>query len=175
MINKTREDIINDLLLLDEEVSLALNDNFQYEIVIVGGSALLLINKITRATSDIDAIKSSIELRPYMIKYDINDRVVSYKNNFDEGYYDRKEKVDIPTKKINIYTASLEDIVISKLCSQRPKDIEDINNPLVYQSIDWEILDKIIYDEDFKYNMLNEHNYNMFMLAYRDYKEMYRK
>lgn len=59
MDNKIRNDIIERLLKLDEEISLIFDDENYYEIIIVGGSALLLINKLSRATFDIDAIRCS--------------------------------------------------------------------------------------------------------------------
>lgn len=171
MDNKIRNDIIERLLKLDEEISLIFDDDNYYEIIIVGGSALLLINKLSRATFDIDAIRCSKELKPFMEKYDINDNVISYRNSFSDDFYNRKIKIDIPTKKINVYTASLEDIVISKLSSNRGKDSEDIRSPMVIESLDWDLLDEIVNSDDFKDNMLTEHQYNMFMYDYRDYRE----
>lgn len=170
--NKIKSDIIGRLLKLDEEVSLSLDNNdVCYEMVIVGGGALVLIDKLTRATRDIDAISYPKELQPFLEKYDINNSVLAYMNNFDPDYYDRRIPIDIPSKKIRFFSASLEDIVISKLFSNRPKDKQDINNPIIRNSIDWNKLDEIINSEDFKDNMLNEHQYKMFLYNYRDYKE----
>ena len=53
--NKIKQDIAERLLKLDEEVSLCFdNDDTYYEMVLVGGGALVLIDKLTRATQDID-------------------------------------------------------------------------------------------------------------------------
>ena len=57
--------------------------------------------------------------------------VNAYRINFPENYLERIVKVNIPTKKVNFYTLSLEDLVVSKLCAMRGKDIEDIENELV--------------------------------------------
>ncbi len=168
--NKNKQNIIDRLLMLDEEVSLALDDdNTYYEMVIVGGGALVLIDKLTRATQDIDTIRCAEEIKPFLEKYDINSNVVAYVNNFVFDYLDRCIPVDIPTKKIKFYTASLEDIVISKLCSERPKDKVDIHNFEIIKALDWNMLDKLVKSEDFKDNFLNEHNYKMFLFNYRDY------
>lgn len=65
--NKIKEEIIERLLKFDEEVSLSLDDDeTYYEIVIVGGGALVLIDKLTRATQDIDAIIYPKELYPFL-------------------------------------------------------------------------------------------------------------
>lgn len=166
-----KDEIIKNLLLLDEEISLTFDNDDHYNIVIVGGSALVLIDKISRATMDIDTISCSDELKPFMERYNINNNVISYRNNFPDDYIERCVKLDVPTKKILIYTASLEDIVISKLFSVRPQDKEDICNPRIVADLDWDLLDKIVNSDDFRDNILSDHTYKMFMLDYRDYRE----
>lgn len=166
-----KDEIIKNLLLLDEEISLVFDNDDHYNIVIVGGSALVLIDKISRATMDIDTISCSDELKPYMERYNINNNVIAYKNNFPDDYIDRCVKLDVPTKKISIYTASLEDIVISKLFSTRPQDTMDIHDPRIVDALDWDLLDKIVNSDDFRDNILSDHTYKMFMLDYRDYRE----
>lgn len=74
-----------------------------------------------------------------------------------------KLKLIYQQKNINVYIASLEDIVISKLSSNRGKDSEDIRSPMVIESLDWDLLDEIVNSDDFKDNM--------FMYDYRDYRE----
>lgn len=166
-----KDEIIKNLLLLDEEISLVFDNDDHYNIVIVGGSALVLIDKISRATMDIDTISCSEELKPFMERYNINNNVVAYRNNFPDDYIERCVKLDILTKKISIYTASLEDIVISKLFSARPQDAADIRNPKIVAALDWDLLDKIVNSDDFRDNILSDHTYRMFMLDYRDYRE----
>lgn len=170
--NKIKDEIIERLLKLDEEVSLSLDDdNTYYEMVIVGGGALVLIDKLTRATQDIDAIIYPKELYPFLEKYDINNHVLAFMTNFAPDYYDRRVKIDIPTQKIIFYSASLEDIVISKLFSDRPKDKHDIMNPEIINAIDWDKMDEIINSEDFNDNILNDRLRNVFKYNYRDYRE----
>ena len=49
--DRIKQEITERLLKLDEEVSLALDDTeTYYEMVIVGGGALVLIDKLSRAT-----------------------------------------------------------------------------------------------------------------------------
>lgn len=170
--NKIKQDIIDRLLKLDEEVSLSFDeDNITYEMVIVGGGALVLVDKLTRATQDIDAIMYPKELQPFLDKYDINNRVLAFMGNFAPDFYDRRVPIDIPSQKIKFFAASLEDIVIAKLFSERPKDKQDIMNPDIVNALDWEKLDEIINSEDFNDNILNDHQRAMFLYNYRDYKE----
>ncbi|MGN0607384.1 MAG: DUF6036 family nucleotidyltransferase [Oscillospiraceae bacterium] len=170
--DKIKQEITERLLKLDEEVSLALDDTeTYYEMVIVGCGALVLIDKLSRATQDIDAIMYPKELCPFLEKYDINNHVLAYMTNFAPDYYDRRIRIDIPTKKIHFYTASLEDIVISKLFSDRPKDKHDIMNTEIINALDWKKMDEIINSEDFNDNILNDRLRNVFMYNYRDYKE----
>lgn len=91
--------------------------------------------------------------------------------NFAPDYYDRRVKLDVPSKKIHFYTASLEDIVISKLFSDRPKDKNDIMNSEIIKALDWDRLDRIIKSEDFNDNILNDRIRNVFLFNYRDYRE----
>ena len=57
------------------------NDD-RYQMVIVGGSAFILLGKLTRATHDIDALSVPKELYGLLGKYDINTDVEAYIDNF---------------------------------------------------------------------------------------------
>ena len=171
-MKSNREEIIEKLIQLDKDVALMDTTEDIYSCVIVGGSALVLMNKIYRSTHDIDSIDASEAIRPLLELYNINMNVNAFLLNFPEGYLKRVQPVDIPTEKVKFYTASLEDLVVSKLCSMRDKDIEDIENELVYGSLDWELMDKLV--EDVCYGMLNEYDENALREHYADYKERFR-
>jgi predicted nucleotidyltransferase len=98
--------------------------------------------------------------------------VNAYRINFPENYLERIVKVNIPTKKVNFYTLSLEDLVVSKLCAMRGKDIEDIENELVYNSLDWDLLDRLV--DDVCYGMLTDFDKNILLEHYKDYKERFK-
>lgn len=80
-------DLYNRLLLLDEEASLLFDDNERFYCIIVGGSALMLLGYINRATHDIDSIDCHKKLIP------INDRV---RSEFEYVYneYCKKHRKD---------------------------------------------------------------------------------
>ena len=57
---------------LDEEASLRFENDERFHLVIVGGGALVLIECLTRATHDIDALNASNKIKGLLEKYDIN-------------------------------------------------------------------------------------------------------
>ena len=137
--------------------------------VIVGGSALILLEVISRATHDIDALNVSSEIRGLLERYDINCRVMTYINNFPYNYEDRLVPL-IQGRKIDFYTASLEDIVIAKLFSNRSTDHMDIESPEVIAALDWDKLARLANDDnEVKINALNDRNYADFKANYDEY------
>lgn len=170
----TKEDLLEKLKLLDDEANLRFPRNKKLQLVIVGGSALILLNFITRVTSDIDAIRVSYELQEFLSDYSINTRVVAYESFFPYGYEDRLVQLQLG-KYIDFFVASLEDIVIAKLHSPREKDKKDISNKAVIAAIDWELLDRLATAEDeLKAASLNNFRYNEFLDAYHDYVKRYK-
>lgn len=165
-----RTDLIVRLARLDEDAALLFDDEKRFRLVIVGGSALILLETIERATHDIDALEVSPELRMLLLKYDINCDVQAYLNSFPYNYEDRLHKIPIDGQKIDFYTASLEDIVIAKLFSYRDTDRQDLLNPKVIQSLDWNRLDELAKNEDeIKASVLNERRYKDFLYDYEEY------
>ena len=168
------EELLMRLSRLDEDASLMFDEDKRFRMVIVGGSGLILLETITRATMDIDALGVSKELAGLLERYDINCRVGTFINNFPYNYEDRLHKVKLKGKKIDFYTASLEDIVIAKLFSNRDTDRRDITDPAVLRALDWEKLEEIVSDEEeIKNNALNERNYLDFLVNYSEYKRRF--
>lgn len=170
-----REDLQERLDRLDEDASLMFDGNERFHLVIVGGSALILLEHINRATHDVDAISASREILELLDKYDINCRVQTYINNFPYNYGDRLVPLNVGGRKIDFFTASLEDIVIAKLYSARATDIHDVENEKVIEAIDWKLLEKLAVDEDeAKASALNDRCYANFMANYDDYVRRFR-
>jgi len=143
-----KEDLFRRLDRLDEDVSYLYDENVRFRLVIVGGSALVLQDYLSRSTLDIDALEVSREIYTLLDKYDIDCRVNAYVFNFPYNFEDRLLKLDVGGRRIDIFTASLEDIVISKLYSIRPQDIQDIENKVILDNLDWDLLDKLANDEN---------------------------
>lgn len=167
-----RDEIVKRLLQVDKDMSIIDTTPDIYSCVIVGGSALVLMKKIYRSTPDIDSISASDEIKLLLEAYNINMNVTAYRVNFPESYLNRIIKVDIPTKKVKFYTVSLEDLVVSKLCGMREKDIEDIENELVFKDLNWDLLDELV--EEVCYGMLTDYDVNVLRESYKNYKERYK-
>lgn len=167
-----KHELVSRLLQLDKDMSLIEDSDSIYSCVIVGGGALVLLDKISRSTQDIDAINASTELIPFLENYNINMNVKAYCLNFPDNYLSRVKKLNIPTKKVNFYTISLEDLVVSKLNSIRDKDIDDLSNKLIYENINWDLLEKLI--EDTCYGLLNDNDERLLRQNYEEYKDKYR-
>ena len=164
-----KAEIIKRLMSVDNDMSLLDTTADTYSCIIVGGSALVLLEKIYRSTHDIDSINASDEIKQLLEIYNINMNVSAYRINFPDDYLNRIIPIDIPTKKVKFYTVSLEDLVVSKLCSMRDKDVEDIENELVYKSLDWNLLDKLI--DDVCYGMLSDFDRNALVINYNHYNQ----
>lgn len=103
-----KEDLLERLARLDEDADLLFDDDRRFKLVIVGGSALILLETITRSTHDIDALDVSPEIVDLLEKYDINTRVGTFINNFPYNYDERLVPVRLDGRRIDFYTASLE-------------------------------------------------------------------
>lgn len=167
-----RDEIKNRLLQVDKDMALLDTTPDTYSCVIVGGSALVLMEKIYRSTHDIDSIDASDEIKPLLETYNINMNVNAYRINFPEDYLDRIVEVNIPTTKVKFYTVSLEDLVVSKLCGMRGKDVEDIENEPVYKALNWDLMDELI--DEVCYGMLNDFDVNSLKANYENYKERFK-
>lgn len=170
-----KDDLLERLGRLDEDADLLFDDDRRFRMVIVGGSALILLETITRATHDIDALDVSPEIVDLLEKYDINTRVGTFINNFPYNYDERLIPVRLDGQRIDFYTASLEDIVVAKLYSGRATDIQDIIDPTVLKAIDWDRLEYLATSEDeAKASALNEFRYEEFLDSYRTYVRRWR-
>ena len=169
-----RNDILDRLDKMDMEAFSTIDDSKMYHVIIVGGSGLVLLGTISRATQDIDALDASPAIRHLLAKYDANLRVSTYINNFPYNYEDRLQRLPAGGRKIEFFTASLEDIVIAKLYSFRDVDRQDLISEEVLKNIDWKRLKHLALDEDeAKSSALNEHSYRNFLYDYNEYVRMY--
>jgi len=78
------------------------------------------------------------------------------------------------TKSIDFLIPSLEDLVVMKLYSYRGQDPRDLNSPKVVQSLDWELLEHLIYSPGEAYSSLAtdiENSYRVLLQNFEEYKE----
>ncbi len=169
-----REDILQRLDRLDMEAFTTVNTPYQYRMIIVGGSGLVLLGVISRATQDIDALEAPNEIHHLLAKYDANKRVAAYMSNFPYNYEDRLVRLPVGGRKIQFFTCSLEDIVIAKLCSPRDKDRQDLLSEEVLKNLDWDRLKHLALDEDeVKASTMNDRSYQDFLCDYHEYVRRY--
>lgn len=161
---------------LDEDTSYLFSEENRFKVVIVGGSALVLQDYIKRSTYDIDALIVSKELTELLTKYDIDLRVSAYICNFPYNFEDRLLKLDVGGRRIDFFTLSLEDIVISKLYSSRIKDTIDIESEDILKKLNWELLEILVIDEsEVKASALNDRTYSELKQSYEEYKRRFMK
>jgi len=163
-----KADIYERMRRLDEDVNAQYQGDGRFQIIIVGGGALVLRGYLTRSTDDIDIINADKRLYSLMVRYDMNGDVDAYMNNFPYNYEDRIELL-FSASKIDYYTASLEDIIIAKLCSNREDDLTDIEK--LAHNVNWDILEKLALDEgELKANILSDRSYMDFLASYERFK-----
>jgi len=166
-----KDEILDRMKYLDDDANSIFDSGGRFQVIIVGGGALVLLGYITRGTDDIDVLDANHKLYGLMRSYDMNGDVNAYINNFPYNYEDRIVLV-WSGMKIDYYTASLEDIVISKLCSSRPNDIMDIES--LVEMINWDMLEKLALDEhEIKASSLNETRYKDFLDSYESFKRRF--
>jgi len=168
-----KEKLQERLELLDmDAASLFANDDGKYHVIIAGGGALILMDYIPRATSDIDVIDATKVLYDLFSKYQMNGHIAAHINNFLFNFEDRIRLL-WSGEKVDFYTVSLEDIVISKLCAGRPPDLDDLR--AVSKYVDWEKLENLVSDEDeLRTVKMSERQYSEFKHAYDKYIEVFK-
>jgi len=168
----SKEELQERLELLDEDAASIFNDEGRYHVVIAGGGALILMGYMSRATIDIDVIDATNALYALFDKYQINTHINAHINSFLYNYPDRL-KLLWSGEKIDYYTVSLEDVVVSKLCANRPPDRNDLK--AIAEFVDWEKLEMLSSDEDeLRTITMNDSNYFFFKQSYKEYTEEYR-
>lgn len=172
MVKKLRlgeQDLRRRLLEFDRAVGVLHPDRTFY-LVLAGGGALLLMGHLSRVTDDMDALKCSPEVLALMEKYDINNRMAGpYGDHFPYNWEDRLVRLDMGMQAVMCYAASLEDIVASKLCSERSADGFDVRRPEVVAAIDWGLLDTVA--KEMELSQLNPRRYRDFLRNYESFRK----
>lgn len=146
---KTQLELI--LKKVDQEASLVLEGAGQrFPIVIVGGSAFLLHDLTRRPTThEVDVLSCHEALRGIISNYRaLNQAVTAYMDQIPYNFEDRLIRVDIETETVEFLTPSLEDLAVMKLYGWRPNDQEDLESPAFLSRLDWDLLDRLVYDPD---------------------------
>ena len=169
-----REELMHRLIEADKEIYSTFGLQHKVDVVIVGGSALILHGLLSRQTQDIDTINFIQAIEIIFNKYDINSRVLTFGDASAENYEDRLENLDLSTNSVNYRLLSLEDLVIMKLHSHRSKDYEDICSDEVLKALNWDKLEQIISSGETDVSF-NQRKQDEFLGRYANYKKDHRK
>lgn len=174
-----KQELIEILQRIDDEVSLVLEgSNQKYDVLIVGGCAFLLSDYTSRTTTeDIDVLAVDSRIRNIVMSYNaVNSQSSAYMDCIPYNFEDRLRVLDIDTRAVRYLAPSLEDLVVMKLYAERKYDLSDITSENTLKAIDWNLLDKLVYDEDeARGSALSQKSYLEMTGAYRRYKEKWKK
>jgi hypothetical protein len=140
-----------------------------FRLILVGGGALVLLGYLSRTTFDLDVLTPPTELKSLMDEYDLSGQVVAYQDHFAYNLEDRLVPLGLPTKSVECLSASLEDLVASKLHSDRNSDETDVRRPEVLSALNWGRLAEVA--EDMHGSSLNERRYALFLNNYAQYRK----
>lgn len=131
------EGILERLVQLDDDLLALYGFSKRFEMVIVGGSALMLNRSAAdaRFTTDIDVLTSSAEIDELLERYDMNTDVSTFLYQYPENWESRKVRVDFDGQVLDVYTLSNEDLAVTKLLGWRPTDIDDLNDMIKTNSV----------------------------------------
>ncbi|MCL5887716.1 MAG: DUF6036 family nucleotidyltransferase [Actinobacteria bacterium] len=163
-----KEELENRLREFDRTVYL-LYPGRTFRLVLVGGGAMVLLGCLNRSTADLDALSFPRELGSLMAQYDINFRVAAYLDHFAYNLEDRLVALDLGTTTVECYSASLEDVVASKLHSQRDSDAQDVRRPEVLKMLDWGRLAQIA--DEMQDSTMSDRRYKEFLQNYQEFRQ----
>jgi hypothetical protein len=139
----------------------------RFRLVLVGGGALVLLGYLDRSTTDLDVLAAPAQLTELMSEYDLSGQVSAYGDHFPYDFEDRLVPLDLGTAAVACFTASLEDLVVSKLCSARDSDASDVREPSVLDALDWDKL--AVAAAGLKESAMDERRYTQFLHDYDMY------
>lgn len=132
-------DIRARLMAADADFADAFGTAPRWKMAIAGGAPLILLGLIRRQTPDIDAALGPRKVEGLFAKHDINFDMTRV-NSLPYFFEDRLVPMGLPTRVLDYFQVSLEDIAASKLGAGRPKDIEDLWSPEFAARLDWDLL-----------------------------------
>jgi hypothetical protein len=140
--------ILHRLTQLDNDLLALYGMTHRFEIILAGGSALVLLDLLPgeRFTTDIDVLETSKEMIGLLERYDMNADVSTFMYKYPENWRERLQPVGYEGKVLDVYTLSNEDLAITKLLAWRRTDKTDLVKMLASGSIEVGKLKDIIND-----------------------------
>jgi hypothetical protein len=129
---------------------------------------MVLLGYLSRATDDLDVLAPPTELQSLMDEYDLSGRVAAYQDHFACNMEDRLVPLELPTAAVECFAASLEDLVASKLHSDRETDKVDVRRSEVLSALDWDRLAEVV--DDMRGSSLDERRHRLLLENYEAYR-----
>lgn len=174
-----KDQLIETLKNIDEEVSLTLDSPaYKPVVVIVGGASFMLRDLTSRqVTHDIDVLSTDDIVRGVLAHYpNVNENVGVYNDQIPYNFEDRLVDLPVETQVVRFVSPSAEDLIVMKLYAERPNDIQDIDAAAQQNLIDWELLEHLVYDKGEARASTNiDRRYNEMVDAYERFKERSKK
>jgi len=147
--NFGKEGIVFRLEQIDEDLLAKVGGGKRFEITIVGGSALLLLNLAgdVRVTTDIDVMEATQQVEAFLGRYDMNQNVSTFRYRLPENWAERRQKVPFEGLVLDVYAPSNEDLAILKLDAYREVDRQDLEKMVTSGNIDFKKLEAIVHDK----------------------------
>lgn len=162
------------LLEIDEEVELEVGLGKRYSIVIVGGAAFMLANLTDRnATHDVDVLRTDDAIQGVLARHrQLNTQVQVYADRLPKGFEERLVRIPLETATVDFFRPSAEDLAVMKLYSWRRQDQIDLTGPEMLAELDFNLLERLIYDEnEARASSLTSLSYRKMVEVYeREYK-----
>ncbi len=149
-----KQQMIEKLKRIDEAAFFRLGESIKRkaEVVIIGGSALLLGDLSAKETTkDVDVLQISADEGVREILYsdpDINGMCQAYSQNVPYNFEDRLRRVELSTLAIDFFILSQEDLAVMKLYRWEDLDIADLTSRRFLETLNWALLEQLVYDPD---------------------------
>lgn len=173
-----KDELTELLVRVDTETFLSIGELQPHaHMVIVGGSAFILSDLTRRpVTCDVDVFAVDSAIAGIVAEYTaFNGSVAAYADEIPYNFEERLVKLDMRTKCVDYFTPCLEDLAVMKLYAWRPNDISDLTSPAVLESIDWDLLSRLVHDDDeARASALFERRYREMVSTYEDYERRWK-
>ena len=124
------------------------------EAVLVGSSALLLGDLLDEDACpwvdvDVFQVNAGGEAQDAIFSEpNVNGQCMAYVLNMPYTYEDRLQRVNLPTKAIDFFVPSPEDLAVMKLYRWSEQDVMDMTSKRFLAKLDWELLEQLVYGSD---------------------------
>lgn len=149
-----KNELIAKLHRVDEDAFFANPDQPQRRsaVVVIGGSALLLCDLSSKPTTvdvDIFQIAADNAARSALLSDPtFNTQSCVFCQNIPYNFEDRLQRIELDTLAIDYFVPSPEDLAVMKLYRWSPMDETDLSSPAFLERINWDLLDKLVFDPE---------------------------